>query len=120
MLRLLTLVFFVSIGSVAYSQQAASHEPTSATDGEVKLHNTKKSRFIRLSRARKSERVTEPAKDLRYRAEARETERHGRSFRKSRGAKKLNGEARVYRRHGATSVNASTRKAKARRALGRE
>ncbi|HEY0651859.1 MAG TPA: hypothetical protein VGD65_01985 [Chryseosolibacter sp.] len=137
MFRFFALILFVFLGSTVYSQAVQAHEPTSATDGGVKLHNTKKSRFTRTIKARKSERVTSPGKDSKYKAEvrsteryvkdskskaradARGTERHGKSFRKSRGSRKLNGESRVFRRHGATATSSAERRSKVKRALGK-
>jgi hypothetical protein len=120
MLRLIALIVFVCVGSAAYCQSAASHEPTSATDAEVRLHNTKKSRFHKATRARKSERIAEGVKDSKYKGEARATERHGKSIRRSRSTRKMNGEARVFRKHGTTPTNASTRKSKIKRSFGKD
>lgn len=135
MFRFFALILFVFLGSAAYAQLAQAHEPTSATDGEVKLHNTKKSRFHRSTKARKTERLSGPVKESKYKAEARPTERHvkdskvkadargterhGKSIRRSRGSRKLNGESRVFRRHGATTTSSAERKSKVKRSLGK-
>jgi hypothetical protein len=119
MLRLLTLVFFITITSTAYSQASAVHEPTSATDAEVKLHNGKKSRFHKSTRARQTERITDTKNDSKTRSEVRQTERHGKSVKRSRGTRRLDGEARVFRKHGHSASSTSTKKAKARRAVGK-
>ena len=138
MLRFLTLLLFITIGSTAFGQTYSSPEATSATDGDVRIHNTKKSRFSKATRARKSERITEPAKasrfqasserkserineavkSSRYRAEAGGTERSGKSYRKSGGVKKLDGESRVFKKRSTSSSN-QAKKAKVRRSLGR-
>ncbi len=119
-IRAFLLVVFIAAGSAASAQLAQAHEPTSATDGDVKLHNTKKSRFMRSSRARKTERLGESVKDTRSAATVRETERHGKSIRKGRGTKKLNGEARVFKKHTSSATNTSTKKSKVRRSFGRD
>jgi hypothetical protein len=134
MFRFFALILLVFLGSAAYSQVAGTHEPTSATDGGVKLHNTKKSRFHRSTKARKTERISGPIKDSKYKAEARPTERYvknsrnkaeartsersGRSVKKSRGSRKLNGESRVFRRHGSTATSSAERRSKVKRSLG--
>ena len=94
MLRLLTLVFFVILASAANAQSVTAHEPTSATDREVKLHNAKKSRFLRSSAERKSERITEPSRGSKYRREVRATERQGKPLNATYRA-----EARETERH---------------------
>ena len=98
MLRLLTLVFFVTLASVAYAQSEMAHEPTSATDAEVRLHNTKKSRFSKASRERESERITAPARESKYKREIRATERHGKPLNSTYKA-----EVRGTERHGGSS-----------------
>jgi hypothetical protein len=116
MLRLFALALFLTIGSTAYSQTYSAPESTSATDGEVKLHNSKKSRFHKATRERKSERITEPGRESskfqatrerkseritepvrssKYKAQARATERHGGSAKNPRRS-----EARETERHG--------------------
>lgn len=95
MLRLLALVFFVTLVSALNAQDVTAHEPTSATDSEVKLHNTKKSRFLKSSRERKSERITEPSKESKYKREIRATERHGKPLNSTYKA-----EVRGTERHG--------------------
>jgi hypothetical protein len=136
MLRFFALILFVFASVVSYSQAAQAHEPTSATDGGVKLHTTKKSRFLRSSKARKTERIGDAVKDSKYRAEARPTERyvkssrsrseirgterHGGEARKLRkGRKSSAGESKVFRKHGASSTSSLERKSKVRRSLGR-
>lgn len=137
MFRFFALILFVFFGPAAYSQVAQVHEPTSATDGGVKLHNTKKSRFTRTTKARKTERVSGPVKESKYKAEARPTERHvkdsrtktrtearaterhGKSVKRSRGSRKLNGESRVFRRHGSSATSSAERRSKVKRSLGK-
>lgn len=119
MLKVFTLAVLFLGGINAYCQEGTSHEPTSATDSDVKLHNNKKSRFVRGGKARKTEREGSVIKDSKYVAEARSPERHGKSLRKSRGTRKLNGEARVFRKHGVSSSNKAARKMKVRRSFGR-
>jgi hypothetical protein len=137
MFRFFALILFVFLGSAAYSQVAQAHEPTSATDGGVKLHSRKKSKFTRTTKARKSERIGSAVKESKYkaearpterhvkdsktkaRAEARGTERHGKSVRRSRGSRKLNGESRVFRRHGSSATSSAERRSKVKRTLGK-
>lgn len=128
MFRLTVLALFITIGSPAYSQTYAAPESTSATDGEVKLHTSKKSRFHKATRERKSERITEPVREstrfqasrerkserinepvrgTRYKAEVRSTERHGGSGKNIRRS-----EARQTERHGGSGAN--TRRSEAR------
>lgn len=134
MFRFFALILFVFLASAGYAQVAQVHEPTSATDGDVKLHRSKKSRFSRTSKARKNERLGTSANESKYKAEVRPTEsyvkdskskaqvkgteRHGKSFRKSNRSRRLSGESRVYRRHGSSAISSAERKSKVKRSLG--
>jgi hypothetical protein len=119
MFRLLALVLLSFAGVSAFAQESMTHEPTSATDSEVRLHNTKKSKFMRSGKSRKTEQEGKSIKDAKYKSEARTNERHGKSVRRSRGTKRMNGEARVFKKHGVSASSKSTRKSKVKRSLGR-
>jgi hypothetical protein len=108
MLRFFALILFVFMSAAGYSQ-VAQVEPTSATDGGVKLHTTKKSRFVRTSKARKTERNGDAVKDSKYKAEARPTERYVKNSKPKVEARpteryvknsKSSAEARGTERHG--------------------
>lgn len=119
MFKFFALASFLLAGISAYGQEGITPEPTSATDSEVRLHTTKRSKFMRGGKSRSTERPGTSLKDTKYKSEARTSERHGKSIRRSRGTKRMNGEARVYRKHGASASNETARKMKVRRALGR-
>jgi hypothetical protein len=121
MLRALVVLIFISFAMNAAGQEGVTHEPTSATDGEVRLHNQKKPRVKKSSRSRSTDRQSPSARASKNnKSEVRNAdERQGSSLRRSRGSRKMKGESRVYRKHATATTNESTRKAKVKRSLGK-
>ena len=71
----------LTIVSLAAFGQSGSHEPTSATDGEVRIHDGKKPKAVFGTKSRKTRPTETEGKSFetagRFKTEVRRTERHG-------------------------------------------
>jgi hypothetical protein len=105
-------------------QAQVGPEPTSATDGEVKIHNSRKVFLFRHHGARKSKRlqarVTErqgQSLNQQKQSPSRPTERQGQSVRKQKQSAshhRSRREARVFKRHAHFAGKESTGKSRQR------
>lgn len=111
----LVLAFALSVVSMAAVGQSSSHEPTSATDGEVRIHDGKKTKsvFPRTSRRNRStERQGEAFESAgNFKTNVRHTDRHGKPITrpKQRIRHRNWNMARVFSRHNHVAKKESTR-----------
>lgn len=114
-------IFFAALttGSLAYGQVA--HEPTSATDSEIKVHKKRGGLFSTRAGSKKKHRAREregqALQSNRFKSQARSNENHGKPLRKNKVKNRHRvSDSRQYQRHasatrdGVKSRNRATRR----------
>jgi hypothetical protein len=108
----LLLALGIGLASVAGAQNVG-HEPTSATDGEVRIHKEKRSMFRSPARNKKraTEREGQSLQSSRFKPEIKDPHRHGKPIRKAKTRSRHRNwnESKVFQKHAAATRREGSR-----------